>query len=64
MGGNMATIRSIRQTRQLTIRVKPNIKLNELIRVLDRRFTIGGCKGCLSGLNRLVLEDPIAGRFR
>jgi len=58
------TIRSIRPVKQLTIKVKPNMKLDDLQKSLQRRFGALGCSTCLSGLNRFVIEDTIAGRFR
>ena len=61
------SISSIPPIKQLTIQVKggkagPN--LDAIVGILKRNFTRLRCPGCLSGLNRLVIEDIVARTIR
>jgi hypothetical protein len=44
--------------------LKAGTKFDAIVRALDRRFTALGCRGCLSGLNRLVIQDRIGSIIR
>lgn len=53
---------------ELTIRLAPNTKFEEIVKVLETTLTLpklpgfGGCQPCLSGLDRFVLENPAIGQ--
>lgn len=63
----MATVRSIGKIpsiKQHTLYVDRKIKLDALQDLLRRRFEALGCPTCLSGLNRLVIEDRVLRTIR
>lgn len=57
----MATVSAKRvpAIRQTVLTLKPRTPFDKIVRDLDRRFTLLGCKGCLSGINRFVIQDRL-----
>ncbi|MFK7888565.1 MAG: hypothetical protein AB8G16_17020 [Gammaproteobacteria bacterium] len=57
-------------TRELRISLKADTKFENIVRYLEKTLTIpeipgiNGCDPCLSGLDRLVLEDSVINQLR
>ena len=57
-------------TRELVVSLQSDTKFKDIVRYLEKTLVvpeipgIGGCDPCLSGLERIVLEDVIINQFR
>lgn len=57
-------------TRELTISLKADTKFENIVRFLEKTLIVpeipgvNGCDPCLSGLDRLVIEDSVINQFR
>ncbi len=56
--------------RSLTVAVAPTTKFDDLVKILERTLTVPelpgvrGCAPCLSGLDRLLLQDETLSTLR
>lgn len=62
-----ATFKAIPAIKELTVSVRatrgqPN--LQQIHAQVEKALGRLGCPGCLSGLNRLIIEDPVARGIR
>ena len=66
----MATIKKTPQVRQIGLALSSDMPFDKIVDVLKQTLTIPelpglkGCRPCLSGLDRFVIEDIVNGRFR
>jgi hypothetical protein len=63
----MATSKSVKRIssiRQTVIPVTQKTKFDALVGQLKRQFGRLGCPTCMSGINRIVITDPIARNIR
>lgn len=57
-------------TKEIRIAVRPDTKFEDLVRMLRETLTVPeivgarGCRPCLSGLDRFIIEDPAFQRIR
>lgn len=57
-------------TRELVVSLNSDTKFKDIVRYLEKTLVvpeipgISGCDPCLSGLERIVLEDTIINQFR
>jgi hypothetical protein len=55
---------------ELSIRLAPDTKFEEIVKVLEQVLTLpklpgfGGCQPCFSGLDRAVFENPAIRQFQ
>jgi hypothetical protein len=66
----MATIKKTPQVREVSIALPGDMPFDKIVDVLKQTLTVPdlpglkGCRPCLSGLDRFVIEDIVNGRFR
>lgn len=66
----MATIKRTPQVREVRLALSNDMPFDKIVDVLKQTLTIPelpglkGCRPCLSGLDRFVIEDIVNGRIR
>jgi hypothetical protein len=66
----MATIKKTTQVREVRLALSNDMPFDKIVDVLKQTLTIPelpglkGCRPCLSGLDRFVIEDIVNGRIR
>lgn len=50
--------------RDLRVGASRNAGINEIVTALRKKFKEAGCPGCRSGIDRIILEDVVAGGGR
>jgi hypothetical protein len=66
----MATIKKTPQVREIRLALSSDMPFDKIVDVLKQTLTIPelpglkGCRPCLSGLDRFVIEDIVSGGLR
>ena len=66
----MATIKKTPQVREIRLALSSDMPFDKIVDALKQTLTVPelpglkGCRPCLSGLDRFVIEDIVNGRIR
>lgn len=61
IAGTVGSIAGGGRRGELRVGASRNAGINEIVTALRRRFKEAGCPGCRSGIDRIILEDIVAG---